>query len=208
MNAILTWIKNNAGKHVEAIVIAGALVLAGRVYLQEHDARLKADAEVKTAQSTIADLQAQQNAVAKDTAAKLAPLQAQAKAVQTPAQAVAAVTAPSWEPVQLQAEAIPDAPERVSVEALPLFQNENECQQNAVNLTACQKTLDLQKQIDGQKDAEIAAYKKRPSFLSRLGHAAKVTGCAALGGAVGGLTKTPQGAAIGAGMGAAVCQAF
>jgi hypothetical protein len=71
----------------------------------------------------------------------------------------------------------------------------------------CADNLVLQKQIDLEKDAEVQAEKK-PGFLSRLGKGLKVVGCSAAGAAIGGLTKSAAGPAIGAAAGAGLCQAF
>lgn len=212
MNTILNWLKANAVKHLEALAIAGALVFAGCMWLREHDARIQADAQVKTAQSAIDGLQKQQAQVAQAAKSQVVILQKEAAAVQTPAQAITALQSPAL-PVPansapLDVTALPSAPDKVAVSALPLFQDLNTCKQDEVNLGACTQELTIQKQIDTQKDTEITALKKKPGFWTRLVKGAKVVGCSAAGGALGSLTKSPQGAAIGAATGAGVCQMF
>ncbi len=210
--ALIDWLKANAGKHIEALVIAGALIFVGRLWLQEHDARLQADATVKTAQTTIDAIKQQQTAVRQTAAKEVIVLQKEAAAVKTPAQAVTALTRPSADmaPVvaPLEVTALPDAPDQVAVEALPLDKVLNGCRQDSVNLTACTKELSLEKQIDAQKDVQITALKAKPNFWHRLGKAAKVIGCAGAGGAVGSYLKGGQGAALGAAAGAGICEAF
>jgi hypothetical protein len=202
----MNWLKANAGKHIEALIIAGALVFFGRLWLQEHDARLQADAADKTAETTIASLQKQQTQVTQAAKIQVVQLQAAAQAVQTPAEAFKAL--PEVEPVPLHADTLPTEPERATVDVLPLYQTLNACKQDAVNLAACTTTLDLEKRITTQKDVEITALKKKPNFFHRLGKVAKVVACAGAGGAAGGYLKGGSGAAIGAAAGAGVCQLF
>ena len=207
--ALINWLKANAGKHIEALVIAGALIFVGRMWLQEHDARLQADTQVKTAQAAIDTLKQQQSVIAQAAKVQIVTLREQAATVQTPVQAVQALQKdPEVKTVLPTLETVPDAPDMVKVNALDLFKGVNQCEQDAVTATSCTKELDIQKQIDTQKDVEITALKKKPGFFKRLLKGAKVVGCSAAGGYLGGLTKNPQGAAIGAAAGAGVCQAF
>jgi hypothetical protein len=205
---LIEWLKANAAKHVEALVIAAVLVFAGRIFLQEHDARIVADAQVKAAQSTIDDLKKQQTEVEKVAKAQVIVLQKEAVAVKTGPQAIESLdNDPQVKAVLPSLTPVPDEPGIVQVNALDLFKGVNACEQNSVNLGACSKELDIEKQIDGQKDDQIVALKKKPSFLRRLGKAALVVGCAAGGGAAGSLAGG-RGAAIGAAAGAGVCQMF
>lgn len=207
--SIVNWLKANGAKHLEALVIAGALVFGGRAWLQEHDARLQADTQVKSAQSAIDSLKAQQNTVRQEADKQVIVLQKEAAAVQTAPQAIQALQKdPEVKAALPTLETVPNAPDQVQVNALDLFKGVNKCEQDAVNLGACTKELDLQKQIDTQKDTQITALKKKPGFWSRLGKGAKIVGCSAAGGALGSLAKSPQGAAIGAAAGAGVCQIF
>jgi hypothetical protein len=203
--ALIDWLKANGGKHAEALVIAGALVFGGRMYLQEHDARLRADTAVKTAEENVKALTAQQATVQHDVQTKVVILRDKAAEVNTAEKAIAAIpeTAP-----ELKAVPLPDAPDMVAVKAVPLFKELNQGQQCALELQGCQESLALQKQIDAEKDKEVKAEQRKPGFLHRLGKGLKVIGCAAGGAAVGGLAKSPTGAAIGAAAGAGVCQMF
>ena len=209
--AILTYLRTTAGKHVFGIALVVSAVFVGRVYLQDHDARIAADAAVKTAQSTIDGLKAQQAQVGKVAQAQVIVLKQEAATIRTPTEAVTALTTPATaaqvDATPLNVEALPDAPTRVSVDALPFYGKLSECAQDTVNLSACSQELTLQKQITAQKDVEITALKKKPSFLHRLGKAAKIIGCAGAGAAAGSLAGV-KGAAIGGAAGAGICQAF
>ena len=206
---LLNWLKANTGKHLEALVIAGAIVFVGRIYLQEHDARLRADAEVKTAQTEITDLQKQQSAVQQAAKTQVVVLQQKAAEVKTAPEAVTALQSDAQVKTALPSlTQLPDAPDQLKVNSLELFRGVSKCEQDAVQLGACTKTLDLQKQITTEKDTEITVLKRKPSFWHRLGKALKIIGCAGAGAAIGGLTKSASGAAIGGAAGAGLCQAF
>lgn len=209
MNEILAALKGAISKHGEAVVIAAALVIGGRSYLAEHDARLRADAAARTAQTQIMDLEKQQATIRKQAAAKVVVLQQKAAEVKTVPEAVKALQSDAQVKTALPSlTQLPDAPDQLKVNTLELFKGVNKCEQDAVQLDACTKTLDLQKQITTQKEVEITALKKKPSFWHRLGKAAKIIGCAGAGAAIGGLTKSASGAAIGGAAGAGICQAF
>jgi hypothetical protein len=210
--ALIDWLKTNGAKHAEAIAIAAVLVFCGRMWLLEHDARLSADTKVKAAETTINTLEKQQSVTAQAAKVTVTVLQKEADAVKTPEEATAALQAPAKDVAEkvtpLAVEAVPDAPSRVSVLSAPLYTEVNSCQQCSVKLDAAQKELDIQKQITGEKDVQIAALKKKPGFMTRVVKGLKVVACAGAGGAVGSLTKTAEGAAIGAAAGAGACQMF
>lgn len=156
-------------KHAEGCLAAAlfaVLALCGAAWLEEHDARIKAEVTVQASQTQIDSLQKQKDAA--DSAAKqqIAALQKQAKAVKTPAQAVQAI--PALTDVPLNMRQVPGLPDAVTVDALPLFQQLNECKQDAVNLSACSTKLDLEQKIDADKDVQITALKKKPGFWTRV----------------------------------------
>ena len=210
--AILTYLQTTAAKHVLFIALVAGAVIVGRSWLAEHDARQAADATVKAAQTQIDTLAKQQAAVGQAAKVEVTVLQKEAEAVKTPVEAVKALQAPPADMTSvvnpLDVQALPDAPDRVSVNALPLDQQLSACRVDNVNLGACTTQLSLQKQIDTQKETEITALKAKPSFWHRLGKVSKVIGCAAAGGFTGSYLKGGQGAAIGAATGAGVCQLF
>ena len=180
---MITWLKENAGKHLEALVIASALVLGGHFYLTEHDARVKADATVKAAQTTIDTLQKTQTAVQQTAAREVIVLQKEAATVKTAPQAEAALKADTAVTAALPSmEVVPDAPGKVEVDAVELFKGVNKCEIDAVNVGACTKELDIEKQITTQKDTEIVALKKKPSFWHRAKDTAITLG---IGAAIG-----------------------
>jgi hypothetical protein len=201
MIIIPDWVK----QHAPALAVAGVLVFGGRFALMEHDARLKADAAVASAEASVKSLQSQQATVTKQASTRVIVLQQKAAEVDTPAKAISALpeAAPEIEPI-----ALPDEPERVSVKAEPLYQDLNQAAQDKVELKACSDNLALQKQIDQEKDLEVKAEKKKPGFFHRLGKGLAVVGCSAAGGALGGLSKSAAGPAIGAAAGAGLCQMF
>lgn len=169
---ILTYLKTTASAHLVIIGLAVVGFVFFRSFMAEHDARLQADTTVKSAQTQIQSLQAQQATVTKDAAVTVTVLQKEAAAVKTPVQAVQALQTPAPDMAEtvapLEVAALPDAPGRVSVNALPLNQDLNTCRQDAVNLGACTSTLGLEKQIEAQKDIEIVALKKKPGFWHRV----------------------------------------
>ena len=207
--SIANWCKQNGGKHAEAIIIAAVLVFFGRTWLQEHDARLRADATVKAAQTQIGDLQKQQTAVHEAAQTKVVVLEKTAEQVKTAQQAVKALQADTEVKAALPSlTPDPELPDQLNVNALQLFQGVNKCEQDAVQLGATTQELTIQKQITAQKDAQIAALKKKPSFWTRVKHGAIDIGCAGAAGALGALTKSPQAGAIGAMGITAACHLF
>lgn len=177
---ILTYLKESAGRHLFGIAVAVGLLIAGRSYLAEHDARLIAEQTIKTAQVQIDSLQKQSAVITQAGQQKVMVLQKQAEAVKTPAQAIAALPAVST--VDLHPAALPDAPSAVQVDALPLYQELNTCKQDAVNLGVCGANLDIEKQVTAQKDVEITALKKKPGFWHRVRQTAEMV---AIGAALG-----------------------
>lgn len=188
-----------------AAIIAAFLLLAGHSWLQEHDARLLAEATVKQSEAQITVLQAQQKQVDAAAKVKVTALQNRAEEVKTAPEAIAAL--PEVTDAPLKPEPLPDAPDAVKVDAVPLYQALNTCDQDKTNLEACAAKLGDEQKITVQKDAEIEALKKHPGFWHRLGRGAKVTLCAGAGGGLG-FVKGGEGAAIGAAAGALVCQLF
>lgn len=164
-------------KHILGVLVAAALLLAGHSYMAEHDARLVAEQTIKTAQTQIDGLQKQQQIAEQAGQAQIAVLQKQAAAVKTPAQAVQAIqAAPDLSALPLNVRPAPGLPDAVTVDALPLYQELNTCKQDAVNLGVCSTKLDLQTQIDKDKDTQITALKKKPGFWKRVKTTAEVVG--------------------------------
>lgn len=172
----MTYLKT----HVFYVCLIVVFSLAGYYWVQEHDARVVAEqvakqseADVKTLQASVQTLQQQITSNDAKAAADKAALLKALAAVKTPAQAVAAL--PDVSNLPLHSRISVDNPTQVSVDAVPLFQELNQCKQDAVDLTACRSDLTAQKQIDADKDkqladknTEIAALKKKPSVWKRV----------------------------------------
>lgn len=188
------------------IAVVFALLLAGKSWLAEHDGNLMRSEIVKAAEAKVQTLQGEVMDLQKAGAAQKTVIIREAAAVKTPMQAIAAI--PSMTDAPLNARSLPDAPSAVSVDAVPLFQELTRCKVQGVDLNTCQATAEKTGEIVKEKDLEIQALKHPKGFWKRLGKSAKIIGCAAGGGLVGGMTRGPMGAAIGAGTGASVCTLF
>jgi hypothetical protein len=94
-------------QHAFGLGVAAVIVFGGRMWLQDHDARLKAESTVKQAEEAVRGLQARQTAIQKTTASRLVVLHDKAVQVDTPAKAIQATaeTAP-----ELACVKVPDAP--------------------------------------------------------------------------------------------------
>lgn len=205
---------------------AVVLVLAGRAALDEHDARIKAEAQTAVLQKTIADNQQVINQAKADAvqaqanlAVQLQAINAQRTVVVTPQQAAIDVSKilPSLpQPVQVQsvpATATAPATQAIVVPQadIPAFQTYHlDCQENAAKLNACQLTSADQttelKATQNQLEAmttERDDYKKavKGTFWQKLGKSAKCLSLSAVGSALG-AAADKQSPALGAGIGA------
>jgi len=177
---IINYLKTSATGHVLGIALAAFAVIAGHSWLAEHDSRMIAEQTVKTSQAAIDNLQKQQQAAVQAGQIQIAALQKQAATVKTPAQAIQAI--PMLTDIPLNVRPAPGLPDSVTVSAVPLFEELNMCKQDAVNLGVCSTKLDLQTKIDGDKDTQITALKKKPAFWARVKTTLEVT---AIGIAIG-----------------------
>ena len=153
-------------KHGWGLVVTLAVLFAGHSWLVEHDNRIIAEQTVKTAQVQIDSLQKQQQATAQVAQAQIVTLKKQAAVVKTPAQAIAAI--PALTDVPLNTRAVPGSHTEVMVDVVPLFQELNQCKQDAVALNACSVQLADEQKIDAQKDVQIKALKKKKGFWARV----------------------------------------
>jgi hypothetical protein len=170
----MIWLETYAKTHLFYILlIAGALVGA-HVWLQEHDARVKADDVIKQQQSVVALLQQQIVTNNTQAAAKVVTITKVVHAARTPAQVVQAL--PQITEVPLEARVAVDNPSQVSVDALPLVTLLGQAKVDAVNLAACTVDLKAETAIVVAKDSEIVALKKKPKFLRRVIGIAKAVG--------------------------------
>jgi ribosomal protein L11 len=170
----LNEIKTHLG-YVVAITVA---LVAGYIFFtswrSEHDARLIAQVTLQADESKVKVLQAQVATIQLQAAQTIAALQRQKAQVKTPAQAIEAI--PNVSTLPLHTTAIPDQPNQVAVDALSLYQELNQCQQDTVALNACRQQEQISGQIATQKDDEIATLKKKPSFWHRVWGTAKAVG--------------------------------
>jgi hypothetical protein len=200
-DALINYLKTKATGHVLGIALAALACAGGYSWLQEHDARLLAEAAVKASNDRIAVLEKDKQDIIRAGQLQLANLQKQAEAVKTPAQAIAAI--PSVSPVPLNPAPLPDAPSAVKVDAIPLFQALSQCKQGAVNLGTCQQQLKIETQVEAEKDTQIKALEHKPAFWKRFG---KIAACGTLEAAPFIITKRPSVALPFAGAVALGCQ--
>lgn len=160
----------------ELLIVVAVIVLAigGYSFVQEHDARILADAAVKESQAKIGTLEQHVQDVQKEGQAQIAKLQAQRAAVKTPAQAITAL--PDVSSVPLQPVPLPDAPSKVAVDALPLFQELNACKQCSSELATVKAEDAAKDSIITEKDVQINALKKKRGFWKTFEHTAEAVG--------------------------------
>ena len=134
------------------VVLALAIVLGGYEWLQEHDARLKAESVqsaqtqvIATAQKSIDQAKADQAQTASDLKSQLAAISAQRVVVVTPQQAAAVANTLPNLPAQVQVQQIPATPTAPATQQIvipqadiPAFQAYKlDCDESSAKLTAC-----------------------------------------------------------------------
>lgn len=154
--------------HLFYVIVIVGLVFAGRVWLQEHDARVLAEQTVKADESKVKDLMTSIQATQADADAKSAQIAVLVAKVKTPAQAINAI--PSVAALPLNSRPAIDSPTQVSVDAVPLFTELAQCKSDAAQLAACKIESADKDQVIAQKNDEVKVLKKKPNFLHRLGH--------------------------------------
>lgn len=156
----MNWLRTYAKTHLFYIILIVGGVVSFRVWLQEHDARVAADAAVKQLQTQVVTVQAQ--------AAQKVEVVKQVVTKATTPTAVAAVL-PSLTNLPLAPEPVLGDPTALQVEAVPLVQLAGDDKETHIQLEACQQVNDL-------KDKQIGELKKKPKFLSRVKHVAEAVG--------------------------------
>ena len=161
------------------VLIAVGLV-GFRSWLIEHDNRLLATAETQAIKTQVTQLQADKTQlqdaikqISATSAATIAALKLQATKITTPQQAVIAI--PDVSQLPIHSRPAVDNAMQVSVDAVPLYQELNQCRQDQVALGACQAIHDKDQQLilnSGNlvklKDEEIAVLKKPQGFWKRF----------------------------------------
>lgn len=160
--------------HVFYVALLLVLLVAGRSWLLEHDARLLSDQQAKISDSRVQALYQQIEANKAAAHAAIDTLQKQAAAVKTASQAIIAI--PDVSTLSLNSRPLPDNPNQVAVDAIPLYQTLNQCKQDAVELNACKANAKLTTEQLTEKDTEIKALKKPKKFWSRVGSTLKTGG--------------------------------
>ncbi len=163
--------------HLVWIVLGASVLVGGRVWLTEHDQRMAADAAIKVSQANISNLQQQikdRDAAAAQKTQTIVKIVHDLGPAPTTGQIVAAI--PQLTDAPLNARTIPGDPVNISVAAMPLVTVLQQAAMDHVANSACQADLTAQKSISAQKDLEIAALKKKPSFLNRVKHVAEAVG--------------------------------
>jgi hypothetical protein len=151
--------------HAVWVVAIAVGLIVGHVALQEHDARIAAEAQIKTSEAAVATLQqqiAQTNAQAAQKVQVVTKIVHDLGPAPTPTQVVAAV--PELTNVPLNARPAVDNSAQISVDAVPFVNFLAQAKTDQINLGACQSDLKNETAIAAQKDIEIKALKKKPSF--------------------------------------------
>jgi len=169
--------------HLFYWIVGGVCLFAFKSWIAEHDARLLADAEVKTAQSTIDQLHQQIAAEKVETQKQVQVIIKEVAAAKTPEQQIAEI--PKLADMPLNPQPLPDAPSAVKVDLQPLLAQLSECKQDSIKLGACQQEIQYRDQIEVEQGKQVTALKKKPGFWARVGSTAKKV---AIGVGVGAVT--------------------
>lgn len=164
-------LKSHVATHVFYIVGIAFMVLCGRIWLQEHDARMATDAKLAVSQKQEQALQAQITQLNAQAAVKVAAVKKQVAAIKTTPQAIAAI--PSLSSLPLMERAIPAIPDAVAVNAVALAQELGECKEAEINLGACEQTNTRMAEIHTEDQQQIMVLRKKPKFWRRVGSTIK-----------------------------------
>lgn len=157
--------------HVFYVTLAAVFLLLAHAWLQEHDARLQATAEVKVSVQREQVLQKQIASLQADAARKVQAIHVRIAKIKTAPQAIAAI--PELSNLPLHAALIPSMPESVSVDAVALAQELGECKVTRIELDSCQEQSKAKDGIITEGKTQIAILTKRPSFWRRVGSQVK-----------------------------------
>lgn len=166
--------KTHIGYWVAGVMIAILATFAVRSWLAEHDARLAADLTTAEAKAQVKQLNIDMATIIADKDQLIAGLKKQRAEVKTPQQAIAAIPTLVDVPINLRPD--PTDASRITADALPLFQQLNQCKQDAVELNSCKLVSDKKDEIIKIDEQTIAALKKKPSFWKRMTGSLKSAG--------------------------------
>jgi hypothetical protein len=163
---MLSKLWNVIKPHLFYWIIGAVALFAFHTWLQEHDARLLAETQVKQSEGVVSDLRSQISSRKEETDQQKQVIIREVHDAATPAQQIALI--PKLAEVPLNPVSLPDAPSAVKVELAPLISQLAKCKDDAISLGACrQDTLNLDS-IVFEKDREIKALGKKSGFWKRL----------------------------------------
>ena len=157
------------------VVLGLAIVLGGYEWLQEHDARLKAESTqvaqqqvIATAQKSIDQAKADQAQTASDLKTQLAAIASQRTIVVTPQQAAAVANTLPNLPAHVQVQQIPATPTAPASQQIvipqadiPAFQAYKlDCDESSAKLTACSLNAASAAVIQQATTSQLAAVTK------------------------------------------------
>jgi small-conductance mechanosensitive channel len=158
--------------HICYTILLAIAILFAHFWMQEHDARVIAEQQIKAHEVNVKALQAQVVDTQAQADRTVAAIRARVVFVKTPTQAVAAI--PEMSAIPLNATPAPD--NRVTVDAVPLFQELAQCKEDAVQLAACRTEATAKDAIIVNTRAEVVVLKKKPALLKRIKNVAKAVG--------------------------------
>jgi cytoskeletal protein RodZ len=158
-------LKQYLGTHLFYIVVIAIALVFGRAWLQEHDARLLAEEQIKKSEQQVEDLQKQIASNDAAAAKQVASVRALQQKTKTPEQAIAAIPSLSDVPINTR---IGPTPGTAIVDIMPLFEDLAHCKEDAVELQACQVDYKAETAIAAHKDEQIVALQKKPRFWKRV----------------------------------------
>lgn len=165
------WTKEKAWilSHLIWIVALAVAILLGRSYMSEHDARLRADEQIKASKVLIKSLQDHQTATDAAAAQKVQVITRIVHDAVTPVQVVAALPKIDTDlATKLDAHIVPNDPTDVQVNAPALIAVVGDLKTSQVQLGACQSDLADQKKITAADNDTITALKAKPKFWARM----------------------------------------
>jgi len=164
---MITWLKTYALHHLFYIVLIVVGVVAFHSWVQEHDARLLAEQQVKQSDAQVKTLQQQITTTTAQATQKAAVVTQIVKAAKTPTQQIAAV--PQLTDAPLNVRTLPSLPDGVvAVDLAPLVAELGQCKTDSINLGACQENYKTCQDIVTTRETEIKVLKKKPNFWARI----------------------------------------
>jgi outer membrane murein-binding lipoprotein Lpp len=162
----MNTIKTHAGY---LIVIAVAAVIGCFTFQSwkvEHDQNIINQFKAQAAEANVKHLQADIEQLKSDRDATISALKAKALAVKTAPDAIREI--PNVSNLPLNVRPAPESPSAVIVDAVPLYQELNQCRQDSVALGACTAISAKKDEQLKEKDNELVALKAKPPLRKRI----------------------------------------